>query len=70
MDTTTTDAPKRIDINTRLLTMDVGEEIMVIKDTYALRVPGGWVFTTYAANEFKDDGPVAVASCFVPMPSA
>jgi len=46
-----------------LYDMNLGDDFKFADDSYALRVPGGWVFTTYRKSP---SSACAVASCFVP----
>ena len=45
-----------------LYDLDLGEEIQFSDSTWALRVPGGWIFTSYG-----EIGSSTSTACFVPF---
>jgi hypothetical protein len=47
-----------------LYDLNLGEELQFTDDTYALRVPGGWIFTAFREN---GTGANDSSSCFVPF---
>jgi hypothetical protein len=47
-----------------LWNLEIGDEIQFTDDTYALGVPGGWIFTVYREN---GTGAMNSSSCFVPF---
>lgn len=47
-----------------LYDLEQGDELQFTEDTWALRVPGGWIFTIYRENGI---GASDSSSCFVPF---
>ena len=47
-----------------LYDMDLGDELQFTDDTWALRVPGGWIFTSFHEN---GSGACDSCACFVPF---
>ena len=44
--------------------MELGDELQFTEDSWALRVPGGWIFINYREN---GTGGTDSSSCFVPF---